>query len=138
MRTYNDDYPTCLQTFATLRFYHEQDSPEKVTKALGIEPSKSQMVGEPFKRPGARARISGWFLTTEHNVTSKDVRRHIDWILGRIHGRHSAIAGLHTSGWTSDVNCYWLSVGHGGPMLDPAQMKELAKFGLTCGFDVYV
>ncbi|MCB1091336.1 MAG: DUF4279 domain-containing protein [Verrucomicrobiae bacterium] len=137
MRTYDDDYPTCVKTFATLRLYHDENPPEEVTKILGIEPSKSQSVGQPFGRSESRARVSGWFLRSENEVESKDVRRHIDWILDQIRGLESAIERLRAEGWRSDVNCYWLSIGHGGPVLDPPQMYDLARFHLTCGFDVY-
>ena len=88
--------------------------------------------GREVRRP-----ISGWFLCSKGEVESKDVRRHIDWILDRIRGLENGIESLHREGWRSDINCYWLSIGHGGPMLDPPQMTDLAKLNLTCGFDVY-
>ncbi len=138
MRTYDDDYPTCVKTFATLRFYHDEESPEAVTEALGMPPTKSQLKGMNIvKRREVRRPVSGWFLGSESEVESKDVRRHIDWILDQIEGLENAIEDLNRRGWRSDVNCYWLSIGHGGPMLDPPQMVDLAKLNLPCGFEVY-
>ena len=138
MRTYDDDYPTCVETFATLRFYHGDSSPDAVTEVLKIPPSKSQVKGmNIFNGREVRRPISGWFLCSKGEIESKDVRRHIEWIIDRIRGLESRIASLHNQGWRSDINCYWLSIGHGGPMLDPPQMADLAKLHLTCGFDVY-
>lgn len=138
MRTYDDDYPTCVETFATLRFYHTDSSPDAVTEALDVPPSKFQVNGmNIFNGMEVRRPISGWFLCSKGEVESKDVRRHVDWIIDQIRGSESRIESLHNQGWRSDINCYWLSIGHGGPMLDPPQMADLAKLNLTCGFDVY-
>lgn len=138
MRTYDDNYPTCLETFATLRFYHVECSPEVVTAALGIEPSESQMKGmNMVNGREVRRPLSGWFLRSRTKVESKDVRRHIDWILDQIRELGSNIQSLRVEGWRADINCCWVSVGHGGPMLDPPQMADLALLNLTCGFNLY-
>lgn len=138
MRTYDDDYPTCVKTFATLRFYHKEDSPEAVTEELGISPSKSQVKGMNFVN-GRKVRrlISAWFLTTKSKVESKDARKHIDWILDQVRELECEIENLHREGWRADLNVYWVSIGHGGPMLDPEQMRDLAKLNLRCGFALY-
>ena len=130
MNSYDDNYPTCEETFATLRFYNGTESPEVITNTLGIKPTKSQSTEEK--------KLSGWFLRSKNNVDSKDVRRHIDWILDQISELESEVIQLQTDGWHADINCYWVSIGHGGPVLDPSQMERLSKFKLTCGFDVYV
>jgi hypothetical protein len=130
MNSYDDNYPTCSETFATLRFYHESESPHVITDSLGINPSKTQSVPEK--------KISGWFLRTKDHVESKDVRRHIDWILEKLSGSEAKVIQLQKNGWRADVNCYWVSIGQGGPMLNPDQMEHLSKFKLTCGFDIYM
>ena len=130
MNSYDDNYPTCQETFATLRFYNEIESPEVITKTLGIKPTESQTTEE--------RKLSGWFLSSKTNIESKDVRRHIDWILDHISGLEPKFIQLQTDGWRADINCFWVSIGYGGPMLDPSQMERLSKFKLTCGFDVYV
>lgn len=137
MADYDDDYPTCEETFATLRLFHDQDHPEAVTKLLGIEPTKSQRAGD--RRPKSRTiiRASGWFLRSDGYVTSRDVRRHIDWILDKLGPLDAQFQAVRDSGWSADVVCYWVGIGQGGPMLDPHQMERLASLGLRCGFDIH-
>lgn len=138
MRTYDNNYPTCLETHATLRCYHSEAAPEAVTEALGIQPSKSQVRGlNLIHGKQVRRPVSGWFFCSKGTVESRDVRRHIDWLLDQLRGLEGRLAALENQGWSIDINCYWLSCGQGGPMLDPSQMAELARLNLTCGFDVY-
>jgi hypothetical protein len=84
-------------------------------------------------------KFNGWFLSSEDKVASKDVRRHLDWLLDLIWPARLPLADLQqTSGVKIDVNCVWWSAsGHGGPTLWPEQMGRLAELGLECGFDVY-
>ncbi|MCW0218063.1 MAG: DUF4279 domain-containing protein, partial [Prosthecobacter sp.] len=127
----------CVETYATLRFYHKTESPEKVTALLKVEPTKTQVAGS-FPNPSAKSRrSSGWFLRSAGYVESRDVRRHVDWILDQVEHAESQIEVLCHQGWRVGVVCYWLSIGQGGPMLDPAQMIRLVRLNLSCGFDVY-
>ena len=135
-----NDYPTCARTFATLRIYPERLTPAEVTSRLGIEPSRSQQKGDPLtksKQP-VFARMHGWFLTSEGAVESRDVRRHLDWLLEQLGPRADAVRSLQADGCSMDISCYWLSFsGHGGPSVSPGQMRELARLGLELWFDVY-
>lgn len=137
MPEYDDDYPTCVSAFATLRFYHKMESPKKVTDLLKVEPSETQKVGPCPQRNGVIRRVSGWFLCSKGQVESRDVRRHVDWVLDQIEGSKTGIPLLAEQGWSADVFCYWLGTGQGGPMLDPFQMARLSSLNLSCGFDVY-
>lgn len=143
MPTHDEEYPTCIRTFATLRFYHDDASPDAVTRALGLFPTEFQKKGVQKKGENVRRgkvvhrALSGCFLRSKGEVESRDVRCHIDWILDRLDGKGAAIANLHVQGWRSDVFCFWLGIGSGGPMLDPAQMGRLSELDLPCGFDVY-
>ena len=134
----DDEYPTCVETFATLRIYHADASPDAVTEALGITPTKSQVKGinnlrgKEVKRP-----ISGWFLISKNQIESRDVRRHIDWILEQIKDREHALQRLRAEGWSTSINCLWAGIGHGGPMLDAGQMEIMAQLDLSCGFEVF-
>jgi hypothetical protein len=133
------DYPTCERTYATLRIYPESLDPSDVTVRLGIEPSDWQRRGEA-RKPGSRpAKLHGWFLSSERAVESRDVRKHLDWLLSLIVPRAYAILALQSDGCRMDVSCFWVSAsGHGGPSVRPAQMSELARLDLELWFDVYL
>ena len=137
MPDYDDEYPTCDRTFATLRFYHDTEPPESVTKTLGLSPTKTQTAGDQRPRSKSVIKQSGWFLRSEDHVDSRDTRRHIDWILELLEPKSSEVQNLQADGWEGDFFCFWLGHGHGGPTLDPYQLQRLAILNLSCGFDVY-
>ncbi len=138
---YDDDYPTCARTYATLHIYHDDLDPNAITRILGIEPTRTQVKGRLCTSMTGRTfepEIGGWFLSTKHDVASKDVRRHLDWILDKLAGRDGAVRSLQDSGHRMDVFCYWHSAwGHGGPLLSPALMRRFGELGIEVGFDVY-
>ena len=141
---YHDDYATCAQTFVTLCIYPppEMDLAE-ITGRLGVEPTTSNREDELRPGPSRRARSrpwsrSAWFLSSEGEVNSRDVRRHIDWLLERVTDRTLVFAELRAAGCETVLSCYWASAsGHGGPMLWPEQLARLAECGLELWFDVY-
>jgi hypothetical protein len=139
--TYRDDYPSCEQTYVTLCVY-ELD-PAVVSEALGLQPDKVRVKGERWKtRAGwssVPARVSGWFFGSKGQVDSKDVRRHLDWLLDQIEPHAAALKSIQAAGGRMTVSCYWSSAwGHGGPTLSPSIMSRLADLGLEIWFDVYV
>jgi len=133
------DYPTCERTYATLRIYPESLDPDEVTKRLRIEPTDWQRRGESRKLGSRPPKLHGWFLSSDGEVESRDVRLHLDWLLSRIAPQADAILALQRDGCRMDVSCYWVSAsGHGGPSVLPVQMGELARLGLELWFDVYL
>ena len=117
------------------------DDPNAISEQLGITPTHTQV-----RRPATlskdnkprRARPAAWFLETEDQVQSKDVRRHIDWLLNQLDGKSEAVQQLQAAGCEMTISCFWVSaLGHGGPMLSPEMMKRLADFGLGIDFDIY-
>lgn len=136
MTEYNDDYPTCASTCATLRIYPGSISPDEITARLHVAPSSTQ--NAEARPPGVKDCASGWFLTSEDAIASKDVRRHLDWILDQIGDKATVFASLRDDGVCADISCYWLTAsGHGGPSLWPRQMAVLAALGLEIWFDFY-
>jgi hypothetical protein len=137
----NDDYPTCAETYATLRIYHPMLDPKDLTTELGLEPTETQKAGEPDDHTNPRSfvhEIGGWFLETSSKVSSRDIRCHISWLLDRLEPKRDKLDSLQSSGYEVDIFCYWLSAaGHGGPSLDPQIMQRLADLGLSVSFDVY-
>ena len=134
----DDNYPTCEETYATLRIYlPAQDNPDLISDELGIKPSKIQKKGEIHKGR-KRKWPTAWFLSTRDQVESKDVRRHIEWLLDQLTSKEGILKNYQSAGYEMDIFCYWVSAqGHGGPMLSPNQMNRLAKCGLGISFDIY-
>jgi hypothetical protein len=139
---YDDEYPTCYRTYATLLVYPGDTDPAVITERLGIEPSCWQRRGEVVQRradwPPKVAPINGWFLESRGQVESRDSRRHIDWLLDRIAPKAEAVRCLQEMGCRLDISCFWSSQsGHGGPTVPPCQMKRLAEFNIELWFDFY-
>ena len=110
---YIDDYATCAATYAALRIFTGRMEPELVTTALHVNPTKSRWEGE------GGARLNGWFLSSKGRIDSRDVRRHVDWLLEMVGNKRRELLSLQSQvGVWMDVFCYWRSTqGHGGPCL---------------------
>ncbi|MGI8906353.1 MAG: DUF4279 domain-containing protein [Candidatus Sumerlaeaceae bacterium] len=132
----DDEYSTCRSTYATLRLYPGNLSPEEVTQALDLEPDSIQIKGRTVN--GRKVKLNGWFLCSERHVQSRDSRRHISWLLDLLEPRKAAFQLLEERGCGGDIACMWDSkYGHGGPTLDPDIMRRLADLNLEIWFDVY-
>jgi hypothetical protein len=135
---YDDAYATCEKTYATLCIYlPDQYDPNSLSEELGITPSRIQVKGE--NREGSIMRWpTAWFLTTDEIIQSKDVRRHIDWLIDQLTGKEKIIQKLKVNSSKVEISCFWLSSsGHGGPMLSSNTMGRLGELGIVLGFDVY-
>jgi hypothetical protein len=137
--SYNDEYPTCARTHASVRVFSDAHTPNAIGLVLGTDGTSSHLRGEGFGNRGLTRKTNAWFLSSEDQVTSKDLRRHIDWLLDRLPVAPDAVQTLAREGARIDVFCYWLSKsGHGGPALSAPQMERLARLGLTISLDVYL
>lgn len=132
---YNDNYPTCLGTHASLRVAVTELTPEALSHLLSCEPTSTREAGQAYG-PTGRRDLASWSLSSEGVVDSSDVRRHVDYLLDSVDLDELA-ALISERAAIADVFCYWLSKGHGGPMLDPGQMSRLVRAGIGIGFDVY-
>jgi hypothetical protein len=139
MKIYDDEYDTCEKTYVGLRIYPGKIHPDQVTKLLSIKPSRTQVAGERIgNKKSKHVKNNGWFLSTENEIQSVDCGRHIDWILKKLSGKADVIHNLQIEGAKIDISCFWVSKsGHGGPMLNPAQMKELSNLNIEIWCDVY-
>jgi hypothetical protein len=138
---YNDNYPNCERTLASIHIYSGTIHPSEVTKLLEITPTHSTEVGGRLKseRTGQTrvAKKNAWFLSSEGIIQSKDLRRHLDWILDQIYPKHVALRKLQdTEGVQMRISCtWWSAVGDGGPVLWPSQMAKMAELNLECSFE---
>ena len=122
---YNDNYSTCAETYATLRIYSRSSD---VSEKLNLTPN----------RISKNEDLNGYFYSTENIVESKDVRRHIDYLIEMFNSKVEILNEIKSEESQIDIVCYWLSEnGHGGPTLSPKQLKELGKLNIEIWFDVY-
>jgi hypothetical protein len=137
---YDDEDANCDETRSSLLVYSGLTSPHEVTRRLGIEPSALRIAGQVVVNSLGRSRttpLNCWFLKSESSVVSKDLRRHVDWLLRVLTPVGPALAELQaTPGVTMTVRCVWWSrAGRGGPALSAEQMAALAALNLECSFD---
>ena len=136
---YDDDYATCKLTFCSLNVYSTILSFDEIDSALELEFDKGFSKGEaqrmgPHKKiwPHSYARI-----TTQDKVDSKDMRRHLDFLLSTIQDAPFATL-IDQEKLTANISCYWESkYGQGGPTLSPHQFQQLAQLPLELWFDIY-
>lgn len=137
---YSDTFPACERCVAELRVYGDALSPEFVSRALGLRPTASHRKGQVSERNAlGRTRVAptgGWFLSSESNIDSKDLRHHLDWLLAQLSPCATRLARLQgDEGIRMRVNCIWWSARRqGGPVLWPEQMRALVDLGLECWF----
>jgi hypothetical protein len=134
---YDDDYPTCVETYSTLRVNSDEISPEEITKLLQINPTKAFRKGETHARGKLQRKTNGWFYSTKKLSSSKDTRRHIDLILASLDGKDDSVKKLHLKDCKLDIISYWVSIGQGGPWLMPYQMLRLGTLGIPVWWDIY-
>jgi hypothetical protein len=135
---YNDSYPTCSRTWVTLCiFLPDTIRPDEITQKLGVQPSKTHMTGEVYKGK-VRNWPTAWFLESAERVESKDVRRHVDWVLEQVEPKAEIFSQLQSDGAEIHLSCFWGSAtGQGGPMLDPKLLKRIALLNIGITFDIY-
>jgi hypothetical protein len=140
MKPAKDDYPTCAETYATLRLYHREQSAGHVTAALNIEPCETQKIGDTYEARSVirTKKLNGWFLCTKKSVASFDAEKHLSYLLDRLENKANELRSLIEQGWRADIACMWDSeYGHGGPALSPELMTRLARLGIELWFDIY-
>ncbi len=130
---YNDSDPNCEETFAALRIYSYALSPIEIGQHLHITPSDTNWSAvDRVKSTGAMQPPNLWELSSESNVNSKDLRRHLDWLLSQVLPASEALRGLQSEPDVKMcVHCRWWSkLGGGGTTLWPEQMKAIADLNL--------
>ncbi|MDH1523663.1 DUF4279 domain-containing protein [Achromobacter mucicolens] len=136
------DYESCAECYARLMIYPGGRHPDVITDIFHIQPTSVNVVGDVITNSRGRKRQiknSGWFLSTEGLVLSKDIRQHIGWLVKIIYPRRHALKEIQNMDEMKiTLKCVWFSLlGHSGPVLWPEQMKALAELDLECSFDIY-
>ena len=136
--SYDDDYGTCKETSASFRITHPSLDPVVISHKLGLTPSWSWSKGTPRGSRQIPTRSGIWGFDTNGILTSRDVRRHLDWLLDHLEPHAATLAALQAEGYQMDVFCLWCrDGGTGGPMLSPRNMARLAALDLTIGFEFW-
>ena len=133
---YDDYYPTCKATSAAFRIMHPELEPDIISQQLALTPSWTWRKGTVRGRRQVPARSGIWGFDTDGVITSRDLRRHLDWLLDHLDPHAAVLAELRAEGYQMDIFCLWCRLGGtGGPMLSPRNMARLAALGLTIGFE---
>jgi hypothetical protein len=124
---YDDDYPTCERADAVVTLRSSALRPDQITSILGIHPTSTALADG----------MHVWTLSTEASVHSRDLRRHLDWLINTINPVLSRLADLRAlRGVEVTVRCIWWSrYGDGGPILSPDQMSFFSKADLELWFE---
>src|SRR5262245_26511533 len=114
---------TCIETYATLRIFSRTVGPAAIGASLGIEATELVPLDPASKyRPRRETNYWAW-CTRQHVVSKTDNALHIAAILERVRGKESQLRQLRSVGCETDICCYWVSDGQGGPSLDVQVMR---------------
>jgi len=129
---------TCVETYATLRIFSRTLHPAVISGSLGIDATDPVPL-DPASKYRPRCEVNYWGWCTRQHVASKtDNSLHIAALLALVQGKAAELEQLRSVGCETDICCFWVSDGQGGPSLDVAVMRELARLGLGIWWDVYV
>ena len=139
---YDDRYPSCDRTAATLRIFTGDTDPRFVGHSLGLEATTINVkgVGRVWPLPARSFPVgaNAWFLDSEGKVSSADLRRHLDWLLDQIEPVGDNLIDIARSpNVVMDVFCPWWSArGEGGPRLNASHLRRLGALHLSVGFEI--
>jgi len=115
-----------IRSRAALSLQHESLSAARVSEVLGVEPSESFEIGDPFAR-GTRVREhSHWALDSP---SDGDVEAQLRALLNRLEPLHLALRDLHDEGYRLTWTCYVEEHdGDGAISLSAALINDLGTF----------
>ena len=124
-----------LETFATLRVFSESISPAEISEILDTEPTHSYE-RDPDSKYRTMRETNYWGWSTKGKATPTDNLEHLGKIVSIFIGKAAALESLREAGCKTDICCYLVNTGQGGPDLDVATMKSLVRMGLPVWWDV--
>jgi len=127
MRFDGENDSSCKRTCAMLLVSGEGIEPSEVTRAFGIAPTETTKAGD----------CVGWRVSSESQVLSTSLERHIHWLLDQIEDKISVIQELKRGNCQVDMYCFWQ--GHGtsndvGPFITTDTLRRVADFDLNMIF----
>ena len=112
---------------------------DEVTSLVRAIPTETQKKGDIQSKAKQQSyKKTGWWISSEGVVSSKDSRDHLDFILSKLIEADDGLRVIHDRGLLTDICIRWDSKsGHGGPTLSPVQMARLAELEIEVWFDIY-
>src|SRR5690242_9831123 len=108
---------SCLETYATLRIFSGSMHPDEIESMLGLTATR-KVPRDPTSHYRNRRERNGWFFSTKDSVDSRDNDVHLEAIIALLTPRAEALGRLQSLGCDTDIFCYWVSSGQGGPGLE--------------------
>lgn len=135
---YDDSYGTCDRTCAKFLVYPDSIEPIEIGRRLKLEPTLMKARGEKLSvTSNGVAPRHFWMISSEEHVISKDLRRHLDWLLDQITPASQQILSLQLEPCVMRISCVWWSaVGHGGPALWPKHLLAIGRLNLELDFEL--
>ncbi|WP_442682813.1 DUF4279 domain-containing protein [Stenotrophomonas sp. JC08] len=127
---------SCLETYATLRIFSKSIEPETIGAMLGISTASCRPI-DPSSKYRSRREWGLWSWCTDTIVESRDNLEHLRAITELLDGKSEQLAYLRAQNCQTDIFCYWVSSGQGGPYLDASTINALASLGLDISWDMY-
>lgn len=127
---------SCIETYATLRIFSADHHPDEIGEVLGIE-ATDKRPRDPNSKYRHRRESHYWSLKTREHIESTDNVKHLAAIIEQLDGRSVALKTLRDMGCQTDIFCYWVSNGQGGPSLEVDMMGDLHELGLPITWDMY-
>lgn len=138
---YLDENADCERAAARILIYPGAHTPDWVTETLQVEPTQTVRGGVPQLNPRSGIMhtppLNLWEVDSEEAVDSRELRRHLDWVLDRIEPASQALRQLQADPEVEMRmgSSWWSASGKGGPTLWPTQMRRMARLGLSWSVD---
>jgi len=126
------------EVHATLTIDHERLSAKAVTERLGIEPTDSFEIGEPFLRGTKQRGHSHWSFDSDLPKDDDDLEGHLRQLLNRFLPLREELEVLAAHGYSMDWWCFISEKdGQGGVHLSSELLRDLAALPVSLSFDIY-
>ena len=92
---YDDLYETCAETRVALLIYSGDILPDVITHRLALPPTGVSIAGR-MTNPNSigisrKEKLNIWKYSSEGQIISRDIRRHLDWMLDKLQPAKPAI-----------------------------------------------
>jgi Domain of unknown function (DUF4279) len=122
---------------ASLRIAGDTLRPDKITVALGIEPTRSGLKGERVSSRNEALRRTSFWLKTSPLPDERPLQEHLEWVLNLFEPKHQVLS-LISKEHSCDLFCGFSSEnGQGGACLGTDLLARLAGLGVSLVLDLY-